>query len=84
MKGYKIDVPVFSYCNHSIPKIISKYRENSFLIEYWIKKVEYINDLHRSNKFDSISIIDDDDEVICTMLKNLQYAVIQAKISSFS
>lgn len=79
MKGYKIDLSVFSTYKYSIPEINSKYRENSFLIEYWAKKVEYINNLHNSNIFNSITIIDDD-EVICTMLKNLKYTTIQAEI----
>ncbi|TKJ18432.1 MAG: hypothetical protein CEE43_17950 [Promethearchaeota archaeon Loki_b32] len=82
MKGYKIDLSVFSTYKYSIPKINSIYRENSFLIEYWAKKVEYINNLHNSNIFNSITIIDDDD-VICTMLKNLKYTTIQAEIQHY-
>ena len=82
MKGYKIDLSVFSTYNYSIPKINSKYRENSFLIDYWTKKVEYIDNLHRSNMFNSITVIDDD-EVICTMLKRLNYTIIQAEIQHY-
>jgi len=82
MKGYKINQAVFSTYKYSIPEINSKYRENSFLIEYWTGKVEYINDLHNSNIFNSITIIDDD-EVICTMSKKLKYTVIQAEFQHY-
>jgi len=82
MKGYKIDLSVFSTYKYSIPKINSIYNENSFLIEYWTKKCEYINDMHNSNIFNSITIIDDDD-VICTMLKRLHYTIIQAEIQHY-
>lgn len=76
------NLSVFSTYKYSIPEINSIYRENSFLIEYWARKVEYINNLHNSNIFRSITIIDDD-EVICTMLKNLQYTTIQAEIQHY-
>lgn len=82
MKGYRINQAVFSTYKYSIPEINSKYRENSFLIEYWTKKVSYINNLYNSNIFKSITAIDDD-EVLCTMLKKLQYTIIQAEIQHF-
>ena len=79
MKGYKIDMASFSYYRYSVPEINMIYNENDFLIEYWTQKAEYINNLHRSNKYKSITAIDDD-EAICTILKKLDFTVIQAQI----
>lgn len=34
--------------------------ESNFLIKYWTAKVNLINTLHQSNKYNSITIIEDD------------------------
>lgn len=79
LKGYKIDMASLSHYTYSIPEMNSQYQENNFLIEYWTAKADYINRLYRSDKFNSITIIDDD-EIICAILRKFKFTVIQAEI----
>lgn len=54
--------------------------EESFLINYWNRKVEIIAQLKVSNEFKSIVILDDD-ATICSTLRNLNFEVYQAEIT---
>jgi len=81
-KGYKINEAFFSNYNSNISHLEALTHESDFLIKYWSAKVDLINKLKHSNKYSSITIIDDDN-IICTMLKELKFTVIQSQITCF-
>ncbi len=54
--------------------------ENSFLIKYWTAKAKLINELRLSNRYKSITVIEDSD-VICSMVKKLGFTVFKAQIT---
>jgi hypothetical protein len=54
--------------------------EISFLIKYWTAKAKLINELRLSNRYKSITVIEDSD-IICSMLKILGFTVFKAQIT---
>jgi hypothetical protein len=82
-KGYKIDKDYFwNYDFFNDPHIRVKFDEKKFKIRYWSEKINKIHSLHQSNKFRSITVIDNS-EVICSMLKDLHYTVMKAEIRGY-
>jgi len=79
-RGYQIDEAYFSnYDPAQISRITEIFDESDFLLKYWTGKVDLITRLSRSRKYNSITIIDDSN-VICSMLKELNFTVIRAEI----
>ena len=56
--------------------------ESDFLIKYWSAKVDLINKIQHSKKYNSITIIDND-RIICTMLDELRFTVNRSQIRQF-
>ena len=80
LKGYRIDNAIFININNAyFPDSIQYFDDSSFLIYYWYWKAQIINELRLSNEYKSITVIDNDDS-ICTMLKELDINVVKAKI----
>lgn len=80
LKGYRIDNAIFiNIYNAYFPNSIQYFDDNSFMIHYWGWKAQIINELKTSNEYKSITVIDND-EIICTMLKELDINVVKAKI----
>ncbi len=77
-KGYRIDQNFFNQCKRE--KDID---EKAFMINYWNGKIKLINEIKSSNRYESITVIDDD-KVICTALKKLGFKVFKAKITENS
>ena len=75
LKGFKIDQ---AYFNQMDRKTVID--ESSFLIKYWIAKVELINDLRLSNDYKSIIVLEDD-PIICSMLEKLNFRAFKAQIT---
>ena len=75
MRGFRIDQSFFNQMDRTTP-----IDENSFMIKYWTAKVKLINELKLSNKYKSITVIEDD-AVICSMLKKLGFTVFKAQIT---
>ena len=83
LKGYRIDNAIFiNIYNAYFPNSIQYFDDSSFLIYYWYWKAQIINELKISNEYKSITVIDNDDS-ICTMLKQLDMNIIKANIKSF-
>jgi len=79
-KGYQIDEAYFSnYDPAQISRLTEIFDESDFLLKYWTGKVNLIARLSRSCKYNSITIIEDSN-VICSMLKELNFTVIKAEI----
>ncbi|KKK71603.1 hypothetical protein LCGC14_2912250 [marine sediment metagenome] len=81
-KGFRIGEAFFSNYHFNISRLESLTTESDFLIKYWSAKVELINKIQKSNKYNSITIIESD-KVICTMLNELRFTVIQTQITNF-
>lgn len=75
LKGYRID---HAYFNQMDRKTVIE--ESSFLIKYWIGKVELINKLMLSDKYKSIIVLEDD-PLICSMLEKINIRVFKAQIT---
>lgn len=75
MKGYRIDQSFFNQMDRATP-----IDENSFLIKYWTAKAKLISELRLSNRYKSITVIEDSD-VICSMVKKLGFTVFKAQIT---
>jgi len=83
LKGYRIDNAIFiNIYNAYFPDSVQYFDDNSFLIYYWYWKAQIVNELKVSNEYKSITIIDNDDS-ICTMLRQLDMNIIKAKIEFF-
>jgi len=75
IKGYRIDQSFFNQMDRTTP-----IDEDSFMIKYWTAKVKLINELKLSNRYTSITVIEDDN-VICSMLQKLNFTVYKAQIT---
>ncbi|MBA7569903.1 hypothetical protein ES708_11645 [subsurface metagenome] len=73
--GYKIDLFFFNQMERT-----SGISENEFLIRYWTEKVKLIDQIREDNDYSSVIVIDDD-KIICSMLRKLNFEVYQAKIT---
>ena len=73
--GYKIDLSYFNQMERS-----NEISGNEFLIKYWTEKVKLIDQIREQNDYSSIIVIDDDN-VICSMLRKLDFEVYQTKIT---
>jgi len=73
LKGYRIDNAIFINI-HNFPDSIQYFDDTSFLIYYWYWKVQIIHQFRLSNEYKSITVIDND-ESICTMLRQLDKKV---------
>ncbi len=83
LKGYRIDNAIFiNIYNAHFPDSVQYFNDSSFLIYYWYWKAQIINQLSLSNEYKSITVIDNDDS-ICTMLKGLDFKIINVKIVPF-
>ena len=78
LKGYQFDESFFNECEAT--KDID---EETFMTKYWNGKIKLINEIKSSNQYKSIVIIDDDD-VLCSALKKLGFAVYKAQITKDS
>lgn len=75
LKDFKIDHAYFNQMNRKT--VID---ESSFLIKYWIGKVELINKLRLSNEYKSIIVLEDN-SIICSILEKLNIRVYKAQIT---
>lgn len=75
IKGYRIDQSFFNQMDRTTP-----IDEDSFMIKYWTAKVKLINELKLSNRYASITVIEDDN-VICSMLQKLNFTVYKTQIT---
>jgi len=73
--GYKIDRAYFNQMERT-----NEIGENNFLIRYWTEKVKLIDQIREENDYGSIVVIDND-SVICSMLRKLNFEVYQTKIT---
>ena len=78
LKGYRIDQSFFNQ-----GKRAKDIDEKTFMINYWNGKIKLINEIKSSNRYKSITIIDDD-RVIYTALKKLGFKVFKAQITKNS
>jgi hypothetical protein len=76
--GYKIDRAYFNQMERN-----TRISENDFLIRYWTEKVKLINCIREGNDYSSIIVIEDDN-IVCSMLRKLNFEVYQAKIAKQS
>lgn len=72
--GYKIDRSYFNQTERT-----NRIGENAFLIKYWVEKVKFINQKREGIDCSSLIVIDDDN-IICSMLRRLNFEVYQTKI----
>ncbi len=79
-KGYKIVESYFSNYSYNISRLRTLTSESDFYLKYWSGKVDLINKLRQSNKYNSITVIDHDN-VICTMSTRLGFTVIHSQIT---
>lgn len=80
LKGYRIDNAIFiNFYNELFPDSIQYYDDTSFMIHYWHWKVSIISELRESNKYKSITVIDND-QSICSMLRELNFNVVKVEI----
>ncbi len=75
MKGFRIDQAYFNQIERT-----TTIDENSFLIKYWTAKAKLINELRLSNRYKSITVIEDS-SIICSMLSKLGFTVYKAQIT---
>ncbi|TES97187.1 MAG: hypothetical protein E3J90_07195 [Promethearchaeota archaeon] len=78
LKGYRIDQSFFNQ-----GKRAKDIDEETFMINYWNGKIKLINEIKLSNRYKSITIIDDDD-VLCSALEKLGYTIFKAQITKNS
>ena len=80
-KGFSIKESYF--CNFDFlldPHVRINFDEDLYKIKYWAGKVELIHRISRSEKYNSIIVIESND-VVCTMLKELGITTIQPTIT---
>lgn len=72
-KGYNIAKSYF------LPEISPSFQgdENSFLTHYWFWEVKILTQIRESKEYDSITVIYNDN-IICSMLSELNFVVIKA------
>lgn len=79
LNGYQFDQSFFN--QGGITNNIDE--KKTFMTKYWNGKIKLINEIKSSNQYKSIVIIDDDN-VLCSALKKLGFAVFKAQITKNS